>query len=171
MTRLSALAITLLFVAACSGSNEMAENTMPPAPTAQGGPLATKQGRVIMTGLDGLREVRLSTDEAQIILSGGLTSELEALSGAVVRIEGVGSDTNFEVRGYSIVTVNGQPVWTGVVLAVGGGYRLDGQEPIRLVGREEVLRDLVGSKIWVAGERDGNNLSMSSYGLIRPSGL
>ena len=162
------VAALALALAGCGGG-AASGGMMPTPPPADPGSPVTHEGTVIVSGVEGLVDLRLDTDAGQIGLVGGWVDEIKNLSGARVSVRGDGRDEAFEVRGYTVVEVNGERPWVGVVLSYAGGFRLDGPDPVGLTGESARLQELVGSKIWVTGPRSGDGVQVVSFGVIRPA--
>lgn len=159
-----------LVVTACGGGLESNSDFSPPVPAEVPTDTQERQGTIVVTGVEGLHRVQLSRNDDAISLTGPHLDELMTLGGATVSVIGAPAAREFEVLQYSIVEVNGERPWVGVVLSYEDGFRLDSAEPLRLLGDETALRDLVGSKVWVTGRLDEDTLRMASYGILRRGG-
>jgi hypothetical protein len=102
---------------------------------------------------------------------GELAEEIRRLSGAQVTILGEpGPDGAIQARTYAVIEINGERPEVGVISRRSMGYVLfleSGELPLASRGAAP-LRSLVGSKIWALGQRQGEELHIESYGVIRP---
>ncbi|MGI9626120.1 MAG: hypothetical protein ACR2QM_04735 [Longimicrobiales bacterium] len=159
-----------LILSGCGGGLESAGDFSPPVPPDAPTDGEERQGTIVVTGVEGLHRVQLSGADEAVFLTGSHVNELMTLGGATVSVVGAPGGPEFEVYQYSIVQVNGERAWVGVVLSYEDGFRLDRAEPLRLTGNEDALRDLVGSKVWVTGQLNQDTLRMVSYGVLRSGG-
>lgn len=163
----------LLFAGAGCGANRSAQSTPDARPAGQA-ELVVVTGTVESSGLHGAGFVTLTpTRAAPIRLEGPLLQDLVRLDGAVLAVAGAPSGTPphaMEVRGYTVLEVNGERPEVGVLVESGGRLRLEralGALPL-VQATTELLRELVGATVWITGPMAGDELTVQSFGVIRP---
>lgn len=105
-----------------------------------------------------------------VTLVGPLELELRRLGGATVTVAGglAASPPNaFTVSRYDIVTVDGARPTVGTLLSRAGGLALASTDTVRLASVPAALRGKAGAKVWIVGRRDGGELTVQSYGILR----
>ena len=122
-----------------------------PGPTSE--PLIqTTEGRFIAVGEDASELTRLESGEVEVC-------------GEITRVSPVG---RIDLLSYRVVRMNGVPAWSGVLIAeVHTIYLQTEDDRLPLSGPTDSLVPLVGSKVWVSGERVAEGVRLSSFGLIR----
>lgn len=103
---------------------------------------------------------------SQVVLTGPLAGELQAVRGARVAVRGQERRGTLEATEYVVREVDGRPVVSGrVERAPDGGLQLRtlAGEVVHLSGATNELR--VGQKVWVQGAQA---VRVQSYGVIRP---
>ncbi|HEX2207813.1 MAG TPA: hypothetical protein VHG93_09020 [Longimicrobium sp.] len=138
------------------------------APAARGGGAERLAGTVAVVGSAPMNvHLSLQTmDGRSVFLAGPAASELRALAGAVVEVEGRMEGGAFQAAGYRIRSVDGRPVlWGTVEAAPGGGLQLRLQDgsAVRLGAGADRLR--AGQKVWVQGP---TQVQVQTYGVIAP---
>lgn len=99
-------------------------------------------------------------------IAGPLTEEIRRLSGAVAEVTGSMENGVLRATDYRVVSVDGEPVVTGVVeRAPAGGLQL--RQPngtvVELSGGADHLE--VGQKVWVQGP---TSVRVQTFGVIQP---
>jgi hypothetical protein len=125
----------------------------------------TREGKIIVSGSEGMLVTTLQTAAGVVFLTGVLENELRTLSGATVRVSGTetksGSRTTVDVQSYEIVAVDGERPVVGTLLS---GNRLAvGSDTLTVTG---AFTAPVGAKMWVTGARSGKQIAVRSYGII-----
>jgi hypothetical protein len=135
-------------------------------------------GRVVVSGSEGASFVTLQLEgRGPLRLRGELEPELRRLSGAIVRVVGRSAGgptggpaaafgTEFDVRSYEVVSVDGERPHVGRVVVRDGEGWLAAADTVRLVGAPAELTSRPGSKVWVVGPRTGGGIEVRSYGVI-----
>jgi hypothetical protein len=169
--------ITILAAAAalssCAPQATERPDTVPAAPAQAAGDRVVGTVRVVGSAPMNVEVVVQPASGAAVQVAGPLREEIERLSGAEValtgRLEaapGTMSGRRLRVTGYDILSVNGEPVVTGVVEGTSGGWvqlRTAQGELLYLSGAPREFR--AGQKVWVQGPR---SMIVQSYGTIRP---
>ncbi len=170
--RLAGAAALMPLVAGC-GANQCAQSTPDARPGGQA-ELVVVTGTVESSGLHGAGFVTLTPDRAAPIrLEGPLLQDLVRLDGAVLAVAGTPSGAPpyvVEVRGYTVLEVNGERPEVGVLAESGGRLRLEralGALPL-VQATAGLLRELVGATVWITGPMAGDALTVQSFGVIRP---
>lgn len=125
------------------------------------------QGRIRVTGTAVEPLTTVETSGGPVLIRGPLEPELRTLDGMTVRVSGrqAGTSTRtIEADGYSIVEADGQPATIGTVTDDGASLIVRA-DTVLLVAPPAGLQP--GARVWVAGIRTGNQLRVSSYGVIR----
>lgn len=158
--------LALVLLTACSTAQPETVDTIP-----HGGDRYTGVVRIVGSAPVNVHVVLQPQEGRALQLAGPLASELEQLSGAVVSVRGSVSpspdpmmDRRIEVESYDIVSVDGQPVISGVVEGRMNDWtllRTDAGELIYLTGPAETFR--AGQKVWVQGP---SARIVQSYGVI-----
>ena len=131
------------------------------------------QGTLSLSGTDEVPMVRLRPAEGRAVtLTGELLSELSLLAGATVAVEGTKSGSGlmaqFAVVEYEIVGIDGERPVVGILVRERGTYRIgDGSTAVTLSAVPDALARNVGGKVWVTGVREGGELQVQSFGVIR----
>ena len=114
------------------------------------------------------------SDGQSVSLVGELRDELAQLSGAVVSVEGVPTETprEFAVASYEIQSIEGEQPLVGILTLVDGEMWLqsEGRRVVRLVELPERLRQRVGAKVWILGRPADGGTYPHTYGIIRDVG-
>lgn len=137
-----------------------------PASSAPGDGRVAGTVRVVGSAPVNVQVVVQEPGGRSVRVDGPMAAEVRELSGAEVEVWGRMSDgPAVEAAGYTILSVNGEPVEMGVVeRAPGGGVQLrTSAGVVRLTGAASSLR--VGQKVWVQGP---TTVQVQSYGVIRP---
>ena len=154
--------IGLLLAAGCAGARN--------AP-AQGEPAQERVvGRVAVTGSApmNVRIALMRDSAASVFLEGALAPELRRLGGARVEVWGDRAADALQVAGYRIVSVDGAPVWQGVVERVDGGLALRLQDGSLVRLRHAPAELQPGRKVWVQGPAAPAEVSVQTFGVISP---
>ncbi len=148
----------------------------PPRPASRAdGDRIERTGRVVVSGPEGLRMVGVFTEDGRStsVTGGGLVDDLIRLSGAVVRVAGspvqVMGREGIEITEYEIVSINDERPAVGLLSGGQGSFRLDGDDPVALVGVPDELAAQLGARIWVTGPETPEGRRVQSYGVIRPA--
>lgn len=151
------------------GDTMLKGNTSPDAPVSA--PAVETQrrvrGTVRVTGTAIEPVTIIQTTAGSLVVRGPLEPELRALDGAVVMVNGketAAGTRTIAVEDYAVAEVDGQPVTVGIVTADARAV-LVGGDTVTLVPPPAGLEP--ATKVWVAGTRTGNQLRVSSYGVIR----
>jgi hypothetical protein len=102
-----------------------------------------------------------------ITLTGAMTDEIRAASGAEVWVRGRRvSERSFEVASYAVRSVDGVPAVTGTLRAEGDRIVLvsDDDRRHRIANPPATLRELVGGRVWVSGDL---STGITAYGILR----
>lgn len=167
--------VTALLLAACSGRND--EDAEPePAPEGIPEDQSTFLGEIYQTSspVGTITMLSLEDRTAAVRLTGDLEEELRRLSGAQVEVEGervqAYPDQGLRVERYEILRIDGARPHVGIVEVDGPDeiWLMKDDERLRVRGAPGSLGDRAGAKIWVVGDRDGGEVRLGSYGLIRP---
>ncbi len=109
-----------------------------------------------------------------VAIRGAFKDEIQNLIGAEVRAWGPPVDNQppvppraVDVSGYEIVSIGGETPFVGTLVEDGAAFFLVSGDTLDLGSIPEALRAHVGSTIWVVGPRQGDALSVQSYGVIR----
>lgn len=174
-------ALTLCLAAAVAGcgSNRVKSDTAPVG--AEAAMTDTLKGDVAIVGSEPLTEVVLRPEDGgvEVVLRGGLVSELRRVAGA--RIEAVGRDAGpaaarganaapgarvLEVGSFSVTSVNGVPAHDGILVFVGDVAYLESPGGVRTAIRylPSALRGHEGARVWLSGRLDGG---IEAFGVIR----
>lgn len=101
-----------------------------------------------------------------VYVTGPLAGEIRALSGARVEVRGRrAADRTLEASDYDVVSVNGRPVFMGVVeRAADGTMQLRTRDGgiIRMQSAPAAFRP--GMKVWVQGH---GSVTVQTYGVVR----
>lgn len=118
-----------------------------------------------------------TTDQQRFVLTGSRAAELEAIPGAVVRLDGRsrgrGSPRRFGVQAYQITDAgNGMTPYVGLVRWDFGRILLVegvGRSPLILTGPTvKQLREHLGAKVWVVGPLVGpEKIGVIEFGILR----
>jgi hypothetical protein len=162
------LVLVALLVGACNGRPPHPDAAPTSAVSAATDTLA---GRVETFGVDPMVYPVLRTPAGRVRLEGPLAEELRRVSGASVRAWGSRAsgqpEDRLTVAGYAVDSVNGRPVYVGVVFQTPDGLVLRDAREWRLAGAPGALRALIGGKIYVAGSLSGDTITVESWGVIR----
>jgi hypothetical protein len=146
-----------------------------PSP-AQQGDSAQLEGVVAVVGSEPFTQVVLQTSSGQqVAVVGDLRSELANLVGLTVRVTGGPSravppaDRAINVRRYDVLGIQGDAVYVGILERSGDEYRLRADSTWQLVSVPEQLAAEVGAKVWIAGERQDNRITVGLFGIIKPA--
>ena len=137
--------------------------TQPPAAAAAADSV---RGTVVVTGVGPSPYATLSSSEGPIILAGALEAELRQLGGAQVDVFGelTGAQRrSLTVQRYAVLAIDGERPVVGTVLS--DGRRIAAGDTLTVVGLADPLP--AGAKIWIVGLRDGSQLRLQSWGVIR----
>jgi hypothetical protein len=124
------------------------------------------RGTVVVTGVGPSPYATLTSSEGPIMLAGALETELRQLGGAQVDVFGelTGAQRrSLTVQRYEVLAIDGERPVVGTVLA--DGRRIAAGDTLTVVGLADPLP--AGAKIWIVGRRDGTQLSLQSWGVIR----
>jgi hypothetical protein len=170
MTRISPL-VALGALLACTPQPEARDTT--PAPVVQEGEGIFGTVAIVGSAPINVQVVLRTADGASVRLIGPLVEELRRLSGVEVAVEGSMTSApdpivrrQIEVTDYDIISVDGEPVVMGEIMAIEDGrvrLRTRSGEDVYLSGAPAEFR--VGHKVWVQGPR---GVVVQSYGTIRP---
>jgi hypothetical protein len=154
--------LCLLVAAACGGARN--------APVPDSAPQETLVGQVALTGSEPVDvHITLMPDSGGgTYLDGPLSGELRRLGGVRVEVWGERSARGMRVAGYRIVSVDGAPVWLGVVERAQGGLalRLEDGSLVRLRYPPAALQP--GNKAWVQGPSSGGEVSVQTFSIVTP---
>lgn len=124
------------------------------------------RGTVVVTGVGPSPYASLTSAGGPIVLAGALEPELRQLGGAQVDVFGELTGVarrSLNVHRYDVVAIDGERPVVGTVLP--GGQRIVAGDTLTVVGHADPLP--VGAKIWIVGRRDGAQLRLQSWGVIR----
>jgi hypothetical protein len=124
------------------------------------------RGTVVVTGVGPSPYATISTGDGPIILAGALEVELRQLGGAEVDVFGElagGQRRSLNVQRYEVLAIDGERPVVGTVLA--DGRRIAAGDTLTVVGHADALP--AGAKVWIVGRRDGTELRLQSWGVIR----
>jgi hypothetical protein len=163
--------LTLLLLTSCVAAEPPADSVATsPVPAAEG-VLGTV--RIVGSAPMNVQLILQPENGRGIRVMGPLQAEIERLAGIRVRLEGVISpapdpmvDRQIEATDYEIISVDGQPVVMGEIVAIHGSsgtlQTADGEE-VQLTAIPAEFR--VGQKVWVQGP---GSIVVQSYGTIKP---
>jgi hypothetical protein len=104
-------------------------------------------------------------------LVGPLEPELQRLNSATVWVAGapVASPPNgFTVTRYDVVSIDGAKPLVGVLVNRAGGVWLaTAADTVKLTAAPSDLTSKVGAKAWIVGRRNGAELTVQTFGIIR----
>jgi hypothetical protein len=140
-----------------------------PPPRLLGGTVFdTARGRASVVGSTPITQVVLRPASGpSITLTGPLTDEIRAASGADVWVRGRRlSERSFEVAAYAVRSVDGVPAVTGTLRVEGGRLILvsDDGRSHTIANPPATLRDLAGGRVWVSGDL---STGITAYGILR----
>lgn len=168
--------IALLALAGCNRPPQPAVETAAAAGGAGDTTVAdtTAEGTLRVVGPQETAQIVLRGATASVGLTGPLADELRRLSGATVRVTG-GPQNNLSplppravlVRDYQILEVDGRRPVVGILLSRDDRVWLAGQDTVELVGVTADLARRLGAKLFVVGVREGSQLRVKSFGVIR----
>ena len=148
-----------------SAPSPAADPVVPAPATVQ--PVDSMRGTVVVTSMGPSSRATLSTgDGSPVMLEGALESELRQLAAARVTVFGTLSGEQrrtMAVQRYDVVAIDGERPTIGTVLA--GDRLAAGGDTLTVVGQPEPLP--IGAKVWIIGQRDGAQLRLQSWGIIR----
>lgn len=131
-------------------------------------------GVVRSVGADPFAQTVLRTPAGDVGVRGRLAPEIAGLLGAEVRAWGTPvphapppPQRAVDVRGYEIVSVNGERPVVGTLVADGAALVTAAGDTVRLAGVPQDLAWLPGATVWVVGVERGEGLAVQSYGVIR----
>lgn len=142
-----------------------------PAPGAAPAPDGTvvRSGTVRVVGSAPVNvNVVLQEEGGSTYLTGPLAGELRNAAGARVEITGRMEGRYLAATDYRVVSVDGNPVWMGIVERTASGatvLRTANGEAVPLVGAADRLRP--GQKVWVQGPTE-TAIRVQTYGVLRP---
>jgi hypothetical protein len=130
------------------------------------------QGRVYLTGSSPNQVVSIQPDDGRSVrLAGDLEAELERLSGAMVRVEGIveeqGAIRSFSVRAYEVLDIDGAKPLVGVLQEDSGRLTIATDPPLTLRDPPQGLAVMVGAKVWIVGRVEAATVHVQSFGIIR----
>lgn len=130
-------------------------------------------GTIVQSGTSLERITILEQDgAASVRLTGSLEPELENLAGGTVQVSGIWSAIHggsLDVLEYRLVRIDEAEPFVGVLRDRAGELWLDGERSVRLPAAPAELRQHIGARLWVVGERAGEDaIRLQSYGVIRP---
>lgn len=139
------------------------------------GKLEQLSGKVFVTGAEPWTSITLVPTKGRgVTLVGDLEGELARLSGAEVRVHGLQRGEapagGFDVESYEVLEVDGEVPKVGTLRARDGTLMLAGRDTVQLANPPEELREKEGAKVWIVGAREGERLTVQSYGIIREAG-
>ena len=147
----------------------------PPAPASA--PTATPSetmliGKVTAGGLASDPMTSLAIDGAKpAILLGPLEPELRRLSSATVSVAGAPASSPagaFTVTRYEIISIDGAKPVVGTLLdRAGTQWLATERDTVRLTSVSADLTAQTGSKVWIVGRRNGADLVVQTFGVIR----
>lgn len=139
----------------------------------------TIEGRVDAVGTDVEPRTVITAEDADgpVFLVGDLESELRRASGAIVRVTGRPASgapgEALRVDAYRLLEVDGERPWVGIVRAGEDGVALEPEDgeagELHLIGLPTGAIG-TGAKAWIVGRREGVELRVRSYGVLRPAG-
>ena len=137
------------------------------------GELEQLSGKVFVTGAEPWTSITLVPTRGRgVTLVGNLQGELRRLSGAAVRVIGArrGKLGDLDVESYEVLEVDGEVPQVGTLRTRDGTLMLAGRDTVQLANPPEELREKEGAKVWIVGPREGERLTVQSYGIIREAG-
>jgi len=137
----------------------------------------TVEGTIRAEGTAARPRTSIVADGGRTTLIGALEPELRRVAGATVRVSGVPSSDApgdaLRVRGYRILSIDGDRPWVGTVTDRGETMELsvEGREPGALTLAGLPAGSITsGARAWFVGRREGTVLRVRSYGVLRPPG-
>ncbi|MDF2771430.1 MAG: hypothetical protein K0S86_924 [Geminicoccaceae bacterium] len=128
-------------------------------------------GEIVAGGLANSPVTSLRVEgRGPVTLVGPLEPELRRLGGATVTVAGglAPSPPNaFAVSRYDIVSVDGARPAVGTLLSRDGGLALASTDTVRLASVPAGLQGKAGARVWIVGRRNGGELTVQSYGILR----
>jgi hypothetical protein len=126
---------------------------------------STVQGKIVVSGTEGMYITTINTSAGAVFLTGALENELRSLSGATVQVTGTesrsGNRTTIDVQSYEIVEVAGERPVVGQLIS--GNRLVTASDTLALTG---TFSAPPGSRMWVVGTRSGKQIAVRSYGII-----
>ncbi len=168
--------ILLLALAGCSPPPKQAVETGAPAASAaeSTGADTSAEGTLRVVGPMETAQVVLHSAAASVGLTGPAAAELRRLSGATARVRGTPQNNPaalppraIAVRDYEILQVDGQRPVVGILVSRNDRLWLAGRDTVELVGVTADLAQRLGAKLWIVGVREGGQLRVKSFGVIR----
>jgi hypothetical protein len=149
--------------------------TATPTPTAAPTPAPSENvitGKVVAGGLAENPVTSLQVEgRGPMTLVGPLEAELRRLGGATVWVAGApatsGPNGSFTVTRYDVVLVNGERPKVGTLSERAGGLWLAGTDTVKLAAVPAALQGKSGAKVWIIGRRNGAELVVQSFGILR----
>jgi len=131
-------------------------------------------GTVRETGAMPLAQIVIQPAETPVAVHGDLRDEIGNLIGAEVRVWGPVVDNQpppppraIDVRGYEVLSVGGSAPIVGNLIEEGGRLFLVSGTRVELATIPDALRSHIGAKVWIVGVRQGETVSVQSFGVIR----
>jgi hypothetical protein len=129
-------------------------------------------GVIYVAGSEPSTVLTLRSDTGHTLgLEGTLTGELRRLSGARVEVRGAlaqpGPADRMIVNDYTILEVDGQRPFVGILASSNGRLWLVGQDSLALSDPQGRLEMLAGSKVWVVADTTVSPAPVQAYGVIR----
>lgn len=168
----------LIVLLALAGCNRPPQPAVETAAAAGAGDTTvadtTAQGTLRVVGPQETAQIVLRGTTASVGLTGPLSDELRRLSGATVRVTGAPQNNLAPlppravlVRDYGILEVDGRRPVVGILVSREDRLWLAGQDTVELVGVTADLARRLGAKLFVVGVREGSQLRVKSFGVIR----
>jgi len=159
------------------GSNQPTRSPAAATPAPASAPTATPSetvlmGKVTAGGLASDPMTSLAIDGAKpAILIGPLEPELRRLNSAMVSVAGAPASSPpgaFTVTRYEIIAIDGAKPLVGTLLDRAGAHWLATErDTVRLTSVSADLTAKTGSKVWIVGRRNGADLVVQTFGVIR----
>lgn len=129
------------------------------------------RGRVVVSSMGPQPVTALQPDSGgTLVLEGALATEMTALNGAIVEVQGARTDTppngGITVERYVILEIAGEAPFVGQLDASGTQLTLEDGSTLRLEGLPDPIRTGGAARIWVTGERRGSAIEVRSAGVI-----
>ena len=157
MNRPLALALALTFTALTTSCQ-----------TGSGAATDCLEGTLDVRGPDPGSELRLLSDDDELLIRGDLEARLRGLSGLGVSACGLRRGGAFEPSSFRLLDVQGYPARLGVLVREDGAWLLrDDAGSIPLAGVSPALARHLGSEVWVAGGLNDGAMAVVAYGLVR----